>query len=295
MYALISRSDDPIPRLEQVGQPALGPDEVRVKIAAAGFTAYDAVAAADHALLGLPDVIGLGFDFSGSVNEVGSNVTRVAVGDRVAGLHADVAGRSRAHASEVVVPAADVAVIPAGLGFEAAAAVTLNALAARQALDLLGPARGSLLVSGGAGEVGRWAIALAVRDGWSVDALVRPGSDELARAVGAKDVITALPEQAYDAVLDAAALQQDALGAIHDGGRFVGVKPGRPITTERGIVTSVVLTHADGEALATLLDLAATGDVPIRIAAARPLSDAASAYAEATAAAGSDGRWLLVP
>ncbi|MET7394909.1 zinc-binding dehydrogenase [Dactylosporangium sp. NPDC005572] len=295
MQALISRAGDPTPRVEQIDSRDLGPAEVRVAVAAAGFTLYDAVAAADHSLLGLPDVIGLGFDFSGTVAEVGADVAGVAVGDRVAGLHGDVTARSRAHASEVVVPASSLALVPENITLEAAAAATLSALAARQALDLLGDGRGRLLVTGGAGGVGSWAVALGVRDGWAVDALVRPGTEALALAAGASTVVTEVPEASYDAVVDAGALQQAALAAVRDGGRFVGLKPGQPLAAERGVTVAAVLTRPDGAALADLLGLAAKGHAPIRIAATRPLTQAADLYAAAMAAPGSDGRWLLIP
>ncbi|MFC4999634.1 alcohol dehydrogenase catalytic domain-containing protein [Dactylosporangium cerinum] len=295
MQALISRAGDPTPRVEQLDPRELGPDEVRVAVTAAGFTLYDAAAAADHAMLGLPDVVGLGFDFSGTVTEIGSDVAGVAVGDRVAGLHGDVTAGARAHASEVVVPATSLAPVPDTLTMEAAAAVTLSALAARQALDLLGDGRGRLLVTGGAGGVGSWAIALGVRDGWEVDALVRPGAETVALDAGASSVIAEVPSAAYDAVVDAGALQQDAVAAVRDGGRFVGVKPGRAVAAERGVTVSTVLTRPDGAALTDLLGLAAKGHAPIRIAATRPLTQAAELYAAAMAAPGSDGRWLLIP
>lgn len=160
---------------------------------------------------------------------------------------------------------------------------------------MFGTDRGALLVTGGQGAVGSWAIALAKRDGWSVDALVRPGTEHLAREAGAAKVLTDLPSQSYDAVLDAAALQEVALAATRDGGRYVGVKPAQPVTPERNIKVSVVINHPDGTALAELLELAAESAAPVRIAASRPLADAASAYAEANATSGSNGRWLLLP
>jgi NADPH:quinone reductase-like Zn-dependent oxidoreductase len=295
MYALVSRASDPTPAVEEVESPALGPADVRVRVAAAGFTLFDAFVAGDHATLGLPDVIGLGFDFSGTVLDVGPEVTGLKPGDRVAGMHADVTAPSRAHASEVVVPARAVALVPDGLAAEEAASVVLSALTARQALDLLGPQRGRLLVTGAAGSVGGWAVALAARDGWAVDALVRPGAEEAARSAGASAVLTEPPGPTYDAVLDAAALQEAAIGAVRDGGRFVGVKPGRDVPAERGIAVRVVLTQPDGASLGELLPLAATGGAPVRIAARRPLAEAGTAYAEAMAAPGSAGRWLLVP
>lgn len=293
MYALISRAGDPTPHLEELPAQPLGADDIRVEVAAAGFTLFDAFVASDHAPIGLPDVIGLGFDFSGVVTEVGETVSGFAVGDRVAGFHGNPAAGARAHATEVVLPATDAAVVPAALSLEAAAAAPLNALTARQALDLLGPERGSLLVTGAAGGVGLWALALAKADGWTVDALVRPGTEHL--ATGADRTVTAIEPHAHDAVLDLAALNEPALAGVRDGGRYISVKPGRAPAPERGIEVSTVMSHADGPALAGLLELAADGTVPTRIAATRPLSKAAEAYQEADAAPGSDGRWLLIP
>ncbi|EGD41125.1 alcohol dehydrogenase [Nocardioidaceae bacterium Broad-1] len=100
MYALISRAGDPTPRLEELPAQPLGPDDIRVEVAAAGFTLFDAFVASDHAAIGLPDVIGLGFDFSGVVTAVGEAVSGFAVGDRVAGLHGNPAAGARAHATE---------------------------------------------------------------------------------------------------------------------------------------------------------------------------------------------------
>lgn len=293
MYALISRAGDPTPRLEELPAQPLGTDEIRVEVAAAGFTLFDAFVAGDHAAIGLPDVIGLGFDFSGVVTEVGETVSGFAVGDRVAGLHGNPAAGARAHATEVVLPASAAAPVPDELTLEAAAAAPLNALTARQALDLLGPERGSLLVTGAAGGVGLWALALAKADGWTVDALVRPGTEHL--ATGADRAVTEIEPHAHDAVLDLAALNEPALAGVRDSGRYVSVKPGRAPAPERGIEVSTALNHPDGAVLADLLRFAADGSVPTRIAATRPLSKAAEAYQEALAAPGSDGRWLLVP
>lgn len=295
MHVLVSRSGQPNPTWEEMPLPSLRPDDVQVQVAAAGYTLFDSFVAADHETLGLPDLIGLGFDFSGTVVAVGYGVAGISVGDRVAGLHADPTAPARAHAEQVVVPSAHIALVPPGLDLETAAAVPLNALAARQALDLLGPRRGSLLVTGAAGGVGMWATTLAARAGWRVDALVRPGTEHLVDPLGIKTALTDPRRRGYDATIDAAGLQQDALAYVADGGRFVGVKPGWPVPPERDVEVSAITTTADGPALAGLLDLAADGSVPIRIAGRRALSEAASAYAEAAAAPGSAGRWLLVP
>jgi NADPH:quinone reductase-like Zn-dependent oxidoreductase len=71
---------------------------------------------------------------------------------------------SATYAEQLVVPAADVAVVPDGLDLVAASTVPLNGLAASQIVDLLGdaPANGNrLLVTGAGGAVGGYVVSLA--------------------------------------------------------------------------------------------------------------------------------------
>ena len=265
--------------------------DVRVAVAAAAFTYFDAFVPAHQEALGLPEQVGLGFDFSGTVTEVGPDVIGFAVGDRVAGLHVDITAPVRAHTEELVIDASALAVVPDGLGLDVAAAVPLSALTARQALDLLGPDHGSLLVTGAAGAVGGWLIELATREGWHVTALVKPGTEDLVEGAA---VITEL-SGSYDAVLDAAALHEPAVAVVRDGGRYVGFKPNQPQTPERGITVKTVQVLPDGKGLAALLPLAAAGVVPVRIAGRAPLTEAATVYQRGSSESGSRGRWLLVP
>jgi NADPH:quinone reductase-like Zn-dependent oxidoreductase len=93
----------------------------------------------------LPDPVGLGWDVSGTVTEVGSEVTGLGRGDRVAGLLLLLGLKPSVgtHAVETVLPAGAVARVPDGLDLVEAASLPLNALTARQALDLLGPPKGA--------------------------------------------------------------------------------------------------------------------------------------------------------
>jgi len=291
MKAVVARRGSQVPEVVEVHRQALGVDQVRVSVAAAALTYFDAFVAAHREALGLPDQVGLGFDFSGTVAEVGANVSGLAVGDRVAGLHDDLTAPVRAHADEVVVAAANLAVLPDTLDLKVAAAAPLSALTARQALDLLGPERGRLLITGAAGAIGGWLVALAATENWSVTALVRPGTED---AVTAGSVITELAGT-YDAVLDAAALYAPAIGAVRDGGRYVGFKPAQPQPSQRGITVRTVQVRPDGTALAELLPMIGTGAVPVRISGTSSMAEAAVAYESAGPASGSRGRWLLLP
>jgi len=98
--------------------------------------------------------VGLGWDVSGRVVEVGPGVEKYAVGDLVAGFDDDMIGTDRALAEYVLLDDA-VAPVPAGLDPVEAASIPLNYVTAHQALALLGsPAGRTLLVTGAGGAVG---------------------------------------------------------------------------------------------------------------------------------------------
>jgi NADPH:quinone reductase-like Zn-dependent oxidoreductase len=290
MKSVIARRGSDQPLVAELVSQHVGAREVRVAVAAAAFTYFDAFVPAHREALGLPEQVGLGFDFSGTVMELGPDVSGFAITDRVAGLHADISAPVRAHSEELVIDAGALAVVPDGLDLDVAAAVPLSALTARQALDLLGADRGRLLVTGAAGAVGGWLIELANREGWEVTALVKPGTEELVEG----EVVTEM-SGSYDAVLDAAALHGPALAVVRDGGRYVGFKPGQPQQSERGITVTTIQVVPDGETLRALLRLAADGTVPVRIAGRAPLDEVSTAYERGTSESGSRGRWLLVP
>jgi NADPH:quinone reductase-like Zn-dependent oxidoreductase len=291
MKTVIARRGSDHPVVTELARRNVGTNEVRVAVAAAAFTYFDAFVPAHQEALGLPDQVGLGFDFSGTITEIGPGVRAFAAGDRVAGLHTDITAPVRAHTEELVIDGRALAVVPDGLELAVAAAVPLSALTAHQALEPLGSDVEDVLVTGAAGSVGGWLVELASREGRMVTALVKPGTEHL---VDAKDVITEL-SGSYGAVLDAAALHGPALAAVRAGGRYVGFKPGQPQTPQRGVTVNTVQVVPDGERLGTLLALAANGAVPVRIAGRAPLAEAITAYGRGLSESGSRGRWLLVP
>ncbi|WP_407320229.1 alcohol dehydrogenase catalytic domain-containing protein [Isoptericola halotolerans] len=297
MRALVARTGSSTPVLQETSPESLAPDEIRVAVRAAAVNPADGWVAsgAARSLLDLPDVVVLGYDLVGTVTDVGAAVTDLTVGDVVAALHEDRTAPVRAHADVATVPAAAAAVVPAGLDPAGAASVPLNALTAAQGLDLLGPAEGrTLLVTGAAGGVGGYAVALAVRSGWRVTGLARAADEDFLRRAGAADTVTDVPGPVFDAVFDAAALQEGAIVATRDRGAFVGVLPPAPVAPERGITVAAVNVRADGERLAELLGLSREGVLEVRVAGEVSLDQAASAYDRRTAG-GQRGRWLLVP
>jgi NADPH:quinone reductase-like Zn-dependent oxidoreductase len=275
-----------------------GPGEIRIRVAAAPVNPVDLAVAGGlfhgMGLIDQPEWTGLGWDFAGMVVASGDGVD-LTVGTRVAGL---VEGFDRdfgTYAEQLVVPAADVAVIPDGLDLTAASTVPLNGLAAAQIVDLLGDAptdSNRLLVTGAAGAVGGHVASLAQDRGWRVTGLARAADDEFIRSLDAD--FTTHPESGWDAVADGAVMQEQALALVRDGGAFVGVRPNAEPTTERGITVAAVVTHADGPRLGDLLARTVSGELPARVHAVVPLDHVADAH-RAMAKGGVRGRYVLKP
>ena len=275
-----------------------GPDEVRVRIAAAAVNPVDLAVAGGvfhgMGLINQPDHTGLGWDFAGTVAAAGPGVD-LAIGARVAGL---VDGFDRdfgTYAEQLIVPAANLAVVPGGLDLAAASTVPLNALTAAQILDLLSdaPADGNrLLVTGAAGAVGAYVASLAQDRGWQVTGLARAEDEDFVRGLGAG--FTTHAEPGWDAVADGAVMQEKALALVRDGGAFVGIQPSAKLPTERGIRVDTVMVHPDGPRLAGLLARTASGELPARVHAVVPLDHVADAH-RAVAKGGLRGRYVLTP
>jgi NADPH:quinone reductase-like Zn-dependent oxidoreductase len=273
-----------------------GPGHVRVEVAAAAVNPVDlALAAGVFHRLGLvhqPAHTGLGWDFAGTVAAAGPDVD-LPVGSRIAGLIDGFDRDFGTYAEQLVVRASDTALVPDGLDLAAAATVPLNGLAAAQLVDLLGDGGGrSLLVTGAAGAVGGYVVALAQDRGWQVTGLARTEDEEFVRGLGADFTAEASP--GWDAVADGAVLQEQGVALVRDGGLFLGVQPSAVPAGERGVTVQVVVTQPDGARLAQLLDATASGHLPARVHTVLPLDQVAVAH-RAVAKGGVRGRYVLQP
>jgi len=283
-------------RIVDVPVVPLTAGQVRVAVEAATVNPVDLTVGSGYfhqiGVITQTERTGLGWDFAGTVLEVGPEVT-LAVGDRVAGL---VGGFDRdfgTYGEQLVLPAADVAVVPDGLTTVEAATVPLNAATAAQLVELLGDGEGrSLLVTGAAGAVGAYVVPFALERGWRVTGLARAADEEYVRGLGADFIGEATG--GWDAVADGAVLQEAAVPLVRDGGVFVGVQPSAPPASERGIEIKAVGVVPDGAQLAGLLARTASGELPARVAEVLPLDRFGEAHA-AVAKGGVRGRFVLVP
>jgi NADPH:quinone reductase-like Zn-dependent oxidoreductase len=306
MRTVISRRYGGPEVLEVVEQPTPdpGPAQVLVAVRATDLNPVD-LAMRDGLLagaIGEPFPLGLGWDVAGTVEAVGEGVTRWSVGDEVVGIRDEFVGPTGTNATHVVLPEAALATAPHGVSPEAAATLPLNALTAWQALDLLGLEAGStVVVTGAAGGVGDYAVALAAHHGLRVIAVARADDEADVRANGATDFIAGphfvdavrdLVPDGADGLVDAAQVEAPALAAVKDGGSFVAVSDPSEPPAERAISVATVHIHHDAEQLAALVRLVEDGTLRLRVADVFALDDAAKAH-EAAARKGLRGRVVL--
>ena len=151
----------------------------------------------------------LGADVAGRVEAVGSNGTQFQVGDEVFGeLSLNALG---SFAEYVCAPAALLALKPANLTFEQAAAVPLAAFTALQGLRDKGQIRPGqkVLINGASGGVGTFAVQIAKSFGTEVTGVCSTRNLELVRSLGANHVIDYTKTdftrtgQHYDLIFDA--------------------------------------------------------------------------------------------
>jgi NADPH:quinone reductase-like Zn-dependent oxidoreductase len=180
----------------------------------------------------------VGYDFSGTIDAVGPSVTGLSVGDDVFGFLPYGPGNSRgAFAESLIARSDEVAKKPAGVTHDVAAAAATTGLTAIQAIRDLGrlPSRGGrILVTGVSGGVGSIAVGIGKQLGAEVTAVGSGAGLELARKLGASEVIDrtsqALPgdlRDRFDVVFDAAAAYRwrQWRGALRRGGAFVTTLP----------------------------------------------------------------------
>lgn len=283
MRAAVTRTQGTVELIE-TPTPALGPDEVLVRVAAATLNPVDLAIVGHGFGEGLAHLAstGLGWDLAGTIEEVGEQAAvrrpDLTPGTRVAAVHHGFDKPLGALAELAVVPASAVALVPDGLDDVPAASLPLNVLTAAQAVDLLdGRETGTLLVTGAAGAVGGWALTFARERGWEVLGLAREGDRAFVEAQGAR-LVTGLDGLTVDAVLDAATLP-GVVDALRDGGLYVGVLPAFPLVTDRDVTVTAVGVEADGGRLTGLLERAAAGELPVRVAASYGLGDVEHAVA----------------
>lgn len=291
-------------RLAQLARPEVGPRELLVRVRAAGLDR-----GTWHLMQGKPRLLRLVFglrapkqpvigrDVAGTVVEVGSAVTKFAVGD-------DVFGVAPGSVAEYAVAREDkLARRPANLTWEQAAVVPISGGTALQAVvDAGGVAAGQkVLVTGASGGVGSYAVQLAKSFGAEVTGVASAAKLDLVRALGADQVLDykrddfADGSRHYDLIIDIAGLSDLArlrraltptgtlvLVGGEGGGDWTGGTLGRQLRARLASLfsgqrlTGLIAKEraSDYERLAALLE---SGEVVPSVDRAYPIADAADA------------------
>lgn len=202
-------------KLEEVEKPTPKEDEVLIKVHAASINSYDwrhMTAAPFLVRLGggllKPKDPRLGADVAGRVEAVGSNVKQFQPGDEVFG---DVS--TGGFAEYVCAPEKILALKPANVSFEEAAATPMAGYTALQGLRDKGQVQPGqkVLVNGASGGVGTFAVQIAKYFGAEVTGVCRTRNLDMARSIGADYVIDYTKEDftknglQYDLIFDVAA------------------------------------------------------------------------------------------
>jgi NADPH:quinone reductase-like Zn-dependent oxidoreductase len=275
-------------RVAERPDPVPGPGEVTVRIHAATVNPTDLGTRAGQARRRLPDLkppFVPGWDLAGEVAEVGEGVAEFAAGDRVVGMipFARIGGRVGAYAQAAAVDPDWLAPLDPGVSFEEGATLPLNALTAREGLDILAlPAGARLLITGASGAVGGFATQLAVEAGVHVVGVAGRGDEDWLAGLGADEV---LPRDAdlsaidpVDGVFDAVPLGPRAsTGALRDGGTALFTRPPDPPSSDR-VRLEVFLVSPNAEALRELAARFGAGQLKTRVARVLPLDEVAEAH-----------------
>jgi NADPH:quinone reductase-like Zn-dependent oxidoreductase len=268
-------------RMVEVDEPSPGAGEVLVKVRTVSVNAADwhvlrGKPLFSRATLGLlrPKHKILGVDVAGQVEAVGGGVTGFTAGDQV---YANLLDHGYGGFAEYVSVSVDVmALKPATLSFEEAAAVPMAAVTALQGLGRHGPIQPGrqVLINGGSGGVGSFAVQLAKSSGAEVTAVASTPNLELVRSLGADQVVDYTTTDAlgsghrYDRILDTVGNRSvsDLRRGLATGGKaavtgFTSVAKLLGVSLRGGKDVAMVQAHVTAKDLELLSELLTAGKV----------------------------------
>jgi len=280
-------------KYEDAPRPAPKDNEMLVRVVAAGVNPVDGLVRsglfAKYEKRTFPII--LGADISGVVEKTGSRITKFKAGDTVyAYRHLKNSG---GYAEYTLATESEASLKPASLTFEEAAAVPLAAETAWQALfDTAKLAAGqTLLIHGGSGGVGTFAIQFAKARGARVIATASTANQELLKELGA-DVPIDYSKTRFEDMAKGVDVVMDSVGkdtlarsyAVVKKGSFIASLVARPDPAElekHGIHGGPMSVDPDANELAEITRLIEEKKVKVIVSQTYPLPYAAKAQEQA--------------
>jgi NADPH:quinone reductase-like Zn-dependent oxidoreductase len=227
-----------------------------------------------------------GHEFSGVIESLGKNVTSFTVGDAVYGMNDWFA--DGAMAEFCIAASGSIAKKPAKLSHLEAATVPIGALTAWQGLQIKANIQPGerLLIHGGAGAVGLFAVQLAHLRGASVIATTSAATMDFVRALGADRVLDYAAQRFVDEIKDVDVVFDTVGGATRDrswsvlkpGGRLVTIAADAEGTSEQRVKDAFLLVEANAGQLAEIGRMLDAGTLKTFVKAVVPLQEAAASY-----------------
>ena len=283
--------------VEDVPMPLPGPGEVLVRVMAAGVAAWDAIIREGKSKVSPQPPLTLGSDLSGVVEQVGPGVSDFAPTDEVYGVtNPQFCG---AQAEFAVAMAGMIARKPQSLGYVEAASAPVVAVTAWQMLLQYGQAtRGqTVMVVGAAGNVGAYAVQMAVDAGIHVVAIAHLADQDLLHSLGVKSIID-LSKPAFeqdlpqvDVILDTVggSTLQRCVAALRPGGKLVTSVSTQPLPDGAIFFYAEVTTAR----LQTLTPLFEASRITARVGSVLPLSEVRQAQGMLAGAPHKSGKIVL--
>jgi len=276
-------------KYEDVPRPEPKEDQILVRVIAAGVNPVDGLIRsgmfAKHEKATFPMI--LGADIAGVVEKTGSKITKFKAGDPVFAYASLKSGGG--YAEYALTTEREAAPKPKVLAYVEAAAVPVVALTAWQALiDTAKLSAGqTVLIHGGSGGVGTFAIQIAKARGARVIATASTANQDLLKQLGA-DVAIDYTKQKFehvaknvDVVLDS--IGKDTLarsyGVAKKGGFIVSLvaRPDRDELNKRGIGGAALSVEPNSDELAEIGKLIDEGKIRVIVSQTFPLSEAIKA------------------
>ncbi|MCG2615316.1 NADP-dependent oxidoreductase [Terrimonas sp. NA20] len=267
-------------RIEEIAKPALNTDEVLVQVKAISINPVDVKSRSGKGVYGRikeQQPLILGWDISGIVTE--SQSSKFKEGDEVFGM-VNFPGHGKAYAEFVAAPASHLAIKPANIPHEQAAAATLAALTAYQALTHKANVQAGqkVLIHAAAGGVGHFAVQLAKLIGAHVTGTSSAKNKSFVVGLGADDHIDyhgydwKNSDKEFDFILDAVGGNNidNSLEVAKPGGILISIPSGlsEDVTSKakaKGVNGFFFMVESNGDDMKAIAGLLETGKIKAHV------------------------------